>query len=73
MGPMVSKCRDMWCHTDMCKRATDIGIKVWQANVLGPKEVVALERLSGHFILAPATIRKVDLWITVAYDHVRPS
>ena len=29
-----------------------------------------MERLSGHFILASITVRELELWITVAFDHV---
>ncbi|KAJ7434622.1 hypothetical protein FB451DRAFT_1063278 [Mycena latifolia] len=53
--------------------ATDIGVRAWQANSLGPMEVIALEQFSGHFVLAPICIRKHDLWITIAHDHVRTS
>ncbi|KAJ7718698.1 hypothetical protein DFH07DRAFT_1011598, partial [Mycena maculata] len=49
--------------------ATDIGVRVWKADTLGSQEVVALERLTGHFILAPVTVCKHNLWITIAYDH----
>ncbi|KAJ7603249.1 hypothetical protein DFH06DRAFT_1114701 [Mycena polygramma] len=49
--------------------ATDIGVAVWKANTLGLQEVVSLERLSGQFVLAPVTVRKQDLWITIAHDH----
>ncbi|KAJ6530158.1 hypothetical protein B0H19DRAFT_1273823 [Mycena capillaripes] len=49
--------------------AIDIGIRVWKANELGAQEIIPLERLSGQFILAPVTICKQDLWITIAYDH----
>lgn len=54
-------------------RATDIGARVWQANVLGPLEVVTLDQFMGHFVLASLTIQEEDLWITIAYDHVRCS
>ncbi|KAK7039964.1 hypothetical protein R3P38DRAFT_3350014 [Favolaschia claudopus] len=49
--------------------ATDIGVRAWQANVLASLEIVALERLTGHFILIPLTVRTQSLWITIAYDH----
>ncbi|KAF7347283.1 hypothetical protein MVEN_01483500 [Mycena venus] len=49
--------------------ATDIGVSVWKAEALGPQEVVSLDRLTGHFVLAPITVRKQDLWVTIAYDH----
>jgi hypothetical protein len=52
-------------------RATDIGVRVWQANVLGPKEVVRLDQFTGHFILAPLTVCNENLWVTIAHDHVR--
>ncbi|KAK6996182.1 hypothetical protein R3P38DRAFT_3329647 [Favolaschia claudopus] len=49
--------------------ATDISVRAWQANVLASLEIVALKRLTGHFILIPLTVRKESLWITIAYDH----
>ncbi|KAJ7751437.1 hypothetical protein B0H16DRAFT_1318064 [Mycena metata] len=49
--------------------ATGIGVRVWQQNILGSPEVVSLDRLTGHFVLAPITVRKIDLWVTIAYDH----
>jgi hypothetical protein len=53
------------------RRAVDLGVESWYAGQLGANEVSALNRLSGHFILAPITVKLQDLWITVAYDHVR--
>ncbi|KAJ7158985.1 hypothetical protein C8R43DRAFT_882381 [Mycena crocata] len=53
--------------------ATDLGVHAWQANELGPQETIAVERLTGHFILASINIREQDLWITIAFDHVRVS
>ncbi|KAJ7696410.1 hypothetical protein B0H16DRAFT_1350491, partial [Mycena metata] len=50
--------------------ATDIGVRVWKSQALGAPEIISLEQFSGHFILAPVTIRKHALWITIAYDHV---
>ncbi|KAJ7044316.1 hypothetical protein C8F04DRAFT_881243, partial [Mycena alexandri] len=49
--------------------ATDIGIRVWNQNCFDLPEVVALERLTGHFVLAPVTVRGYALWITIAFDH----
>ncbi|KAJ6582600.1 hypothetical protein DFH09DRAFT_1245975 [Mycena vulgaris] len=49
--------------------ATDIGVSVWQAEVLGPAQVISLHQLSGHFVLAPVTICGKHLWITIAHDH----
>jgi hypothetical protein len=51
-------------------RAADLGAESWYAGQLGTIEIIALNRLSGHFILAPITVKVQDLWITVAYDHV---
>ncbi|KAJ7654607.1 hypothetical protein DFH06DRAFT_1092852 [Mycena polygramma] len=51
-------------------RATDIGVAVWRAKQLANQEVIGVERLNGQFVLAPVTIRKQDLWITIAHDHV---
>jgi hypothetical protein len=31
---------------------------------------VDVSRLSGQFVLAPLHVREVDLWITIAHDHV---
>ncbi|KAF7343039.1 hypothetical protein MVEN_01734200 [Mycena venus] len=51
--------------------ATDIGVHahVWQADVLGPLEIIALEQLTGHFVLASITVQNEALWITIAHDH----
>ncbi|KAJ7016747.1 hypothetical protein C8F04DRAFT_1340615 [Mycena alexandri] len=49
--------------------ATDIGIRVWNQNCFDPQEVVALDRLTGQFVLAPVTVRGYALWITIAFDH----
>ncbi|KAJ7262555.1 hypothetical protein C8J57DRAFT_1231919 [Mycena rebaudengoi] len=50
--------------------ATDLGVRAWYAEKLGPAEIVRLSQFTGHFILAPWTVRKKDLWFTVAHDHV---
>jgi hypothetical protein len=50
--------------------AVDLGVDHWYANQLGDLEAISVERLSGHFILASITVRGVELWITVAFDHV---
>ncbi|KAJ7318344.1 hypothetical protein DFH08DRAFT_714721 [Mycena albidolilacea] len=52
-------------------RATDIGVRAWDAEVFASREVVSLERLSGQFVLAPVEVCEQALWITIAYDHVR--
>ncbi|KAJ7051311.1 hypothetical protein C8F01DRAFT_1222141 [Mycena amicta] len=49
--------------------ATDMGVGEWEADVLETTEAIALEQLSGHFILASLTVQDNDLWITVAHDH----
>ena len=51
-------------------RASDLGVESWYAEELGDVAVVALQQLSGHLILAPITVRDLDIWITVPYDHV---
>jgi hypothetical protein len=51
----------------------DLGVDAWYANQLGELEVVAVDRLCGHFVLAPISVKDTDLWITVAFDHVRIS
>ncbi|KAJ7027455.1 hypothetical protein C8F04DRAFT_965220, partial [Mycena alexandri] len=58
------------CNFPWALWAVDIGIQVWEANSFGPAEVIALEQLSGHFVLAQIPIRRHDLWITIAHDHV---
>jgi hypothetical protein len=52
-------------------RASDLGVESWYADDLGEVAVVSLLQLTGHLILAPITIRDLDVWITVPYDHVR--
>ncbi|KAL1713956.1 hypothetical protein EV715DRAFT_210517 [Schizophyllum commune] len=49
--------------------ATDLGIRVWRAGRFAPAEVITIERLSGHFVLAPLSLRGLDIWITIAYDQ----
>lgn len=58
------------CTPQLIFRATDIGVQVWQANIFGRSEVIALEQLSGHFVLAQIPVRRRELWITIAFDHV---
>ncbi|TFK63271.1 hypothetical protein BDN72DRAFT_803396 [Pluteus cervinus] len=53
-------------------RAVDLGVQVWSAEQLGDIEVVGVDELSGHFILAPLTSHEHDLWVTIAYDHDKP-
>jgi hypothetical protein len=72
----------MSSHTDryivaMCTtlyRATDLGVASWRADALGELEVVPIDSLSGHFVLAPIQVTQheviFDFWITIAYDHV---
>ncbi|TFK58869.1 hypothetical protein BDN72DRAFT_781476, partial [Pluteus cervinus] len=52
-------------------RAVDLGIHVWEAEELMAPEVVALERFSGQFVLAPISSHGHNIWITIAHDHVR--
>ncbi len=54
----------------LSNRAVDLGIRAWTANSLASLEVVELNRLTGHFVLAAITIRNHDIWLTIAYDHV---
>jgi hypothetical protein len=71
MGTLV--CSDFLCRrhkTDFSLRASDLGVESWYAEDLGDLKVVPLERLTGHLILAPITVRERDIWITVPYDHV---
>lgn len=56
--------------TESHHRAVDLGVQSWIAHHFGPKEIVSLDRLTGQFILAPITVRGIDIWVTVAYDHV---
>ena len=51
-------------------RASDLGAESWYAEELGDVTAVVLQQLSGHLILAPITVRDLDLWITVSYDHI---
>lgn len=51
-------------------RATDLGVQSWYADELGPEEVISLSQLTGHFILARLEVQRIELWITVAFDHV---
>ena len=55
---------------DGANRAVDLGVESWYADISGGLEVVSLDRLSGHFVLAPITVNDQNIWITVAYDHV---
>ncbi|KAL1698081.1 hypothetical protein EV121DRAFT_218728 [Schizophyllum commune] len=50
---------------------TDLGVRTWRADVLGPAEVVSVLRLTGHFVVAPVQIGQLDLHVTIAFDSVR--
>ncbi|KAL1740203.1 hypothetical protein HDZ31DRAFT_85553 [Schizophyllum fasciatum] len=52
--------------------ATDLGVRIWRANVFSPVEAVSVSRLSGHFVLAPLSIEAINVWVTVAYDCEAP-
>ncbi|KAG2130249.1 hypothetical protein DEU56DRAFT_757923 [Suillus clintonianus] len=56
--------------------ATDLGVASWRAEALGELEVVPIDSLSGHFVLAPIQAMQheviFDFWITIAYDHSNP-
>lgn len=52
------------------RRAADLGVDCWYADALGEPEAVALDQLSGHFILAPISVGGRNFWITVAFNHV---
>ncbi|KAI9063735.1 hypothetical protein FKP32DRAFT_1571273 [Trametes sanguinea] len=54
-------------------RAVDLGIGVWQADRLGPCEVVDVQQFSGHFALAYISYGDRTLWVTMALCHVRRS
>ncbi|KAK7025800.1 hypothetical protein R3P38DRAFT_3316414 [Favolaschia claudopus] len=51
-------------------RTSELEPGMQNAECLKAREVVNLEQLSGQFVLAPITICKRNLWITIAYDHV---
>ncbi|KAF7314742.1 Neurobeachin-like protein 2 [Mycena kentingensis (nom. inval.)] len=52
--------------------SVDIGVDVWQANKFEHWEIIDVNRLSGHFILAPLTLDDEELWATIAFDHDAP-
>ncbi|KAG1719702.1 uncharacterized protein EDB91DRAFT_1257444 [Suillus paluster] len=56
--------------------ATDLGVASWRAEALGELEVVPIDSLSGHFVLAPIQAMQheviFDFWITIAYDYSNP-
>ncbi|KAJ3002591.1 hypothetical protein NUW54_g5766 [Trametes sanguinea] len=52
-------------------RATDLGIDVWEAEVLGSPTVIDVRQLCGHFALGSITFRAKKLWVTMGLCHVR--
>ncbi|KAL7279486.1 hypothetical protein ACG7TL_007329 [Trametes sanguinea] len=50
-------------------RAVDLGIGVWEADTLGPLEIVDVQQFSGHFALAYVTRNDQRLWVTMALCH----
>jgi hypothetical protein len=53
-----------------CFSSSDLGTATWNANALGPGELVRIDRLSGHLVLASLACIELDLWVTVPFDHV---
>ncbi|KAI5827021.1 hypothetical protein K523DRAFT_310242 [Schizophyllum commune Tattone D] len=52
--------------------ATDLGVRTWRADVLGPAEVVSVLRLTGHFVVAPLRNHALELRISVPIDTESP-
>ncbi|KIJ17988.1 hypothetical protein PAXINDRAFT_9075 [Paxillus involutus ATCC 200175] len=52
--------------------AADLGVSSWCGDILGDLEVVPVDALAGHFILAPIKIRRESIWITISHDHGGP-
>ncbi|KIK78761.1 hypothetical protein PAXRUDRAFT_16700 [Paxillus rubicundulus Ve08.2h10] len=46
----------------------------WCGDILGDLEVVLVDALAGHFILAPIKIWicRESIWITISHDHGGP-
>ena len=57
--------------TNLRCRASDLGMDVWKAETLSDLEVIDVKQLSGQFVLAPILSHGLQLWVTIAYDHVR--
>ncbi|KAJ2994175.1 hypothetical protein NUW54_g7598 [Trametes sanguinea] len=51
-------------------RATDLGIDVWEADMLGSPRVIDVRQFSGHFALGYITFGDEKLWVTMGLCHV---
>jgi hypothetical protein len=56
--------------TTLC-RAVDLGIDLWQEDLLAPMEAIPIEQISGQFAYAPLTLSESEKYrVTFSMDHV---
>ena len=60
----------MFGHSDGAYRAADLGLDVWDAEGLGPPEIVALQDFSGHFVLHTIPYHQEEIRVTMSLCHV---